>query len=129
MINLSSALQMVSLQWSPLLRAKHTRHYTTRTQMKRWYIVSHPTTKPFFKRRRFQIPIFNKETDGSPRKQKFIMGRRNWCSVDWDPLSGDLIFDIRVEKEKGCGETVGYIFFPSRLPVSNVTDMILPGIP
>jgi len=54
------------------------------------------------------VPIFSTETDGSARKQKFIMGRRNWCSVDWDQVTGDLIFDIRVEKAKGIGKTVGY---------------------
>jgi len=36
------------------------------------------------------------------------MGRRNWCQVEWDPTTGDLVFDIRVEKEKGLGETIGY---------------------
>lgn len=35
------------------------------------------------------------------------MGRRNWCSVDWDRMTGDLMFDIRVEKEQGVGVTVG----------------------
>jgi hypothetical protein len=35
------------------------------------------------------------------------MGRRNWCSVTLKQTSGDLLFDIRVEKEKGHGETVG----------------------
>ncbi|KAF8061567.1 hypothetical protein FPV67DRAFT_1563868 [Lyophyllum atratum] len=54
------------------------------------------------------MPIFQNETNGQPRKQKFIMGRRNWCKVVWEPQTGDLIFDIRVEKEKGLGETVGY---------------------
>jgi hypothetical protein len=37
------------------------------------------------------------------------MGRRNWCSVQWDEPTCDLIFDIRVEKEKGVGKTVGYV--------------------
>ncbi|GLB35393.1 hypothetical protein LshimejAT787_0209580 [Lyophyllum shimeji] len=54
------------------------------------------------------MPVFQNETNGQPRKQKFIMGRRNWCKVEWDPQTGDMIFDIRVEKEKGLGETVGY---------------------
>ncbi|KAF8232307.1 hypothetical protein L208DRAFT_1272706 [Tricholoma matsutake] len=54
------------------------------------------------------IPIFDTETNGTPRKQKFIMGRRNWCQVEWDPRTGELIFDIRVEKDKGLGQTVGY---------------------
>ncbi|RDB24282.1 hypothetical protein Hypma_008733 [Hypsizygus marmoreus] len=55
------------------------------------------------------LPIFQTETNGQPRKQKFIMGRRNWCQIFWDRQTGDLVFDIRVEKEKGDGETVGYI--------------------
>ncbi|KAF5386786.1 hypothetical protein D9615_001876 [Tricholomella constricta] len=54
------------------------------------------------------MPIFQAEPNGQARKQKFIMGRRNWCKVVWDPHSGDVVFDIRVEKEKGLGETVGY---------------------
>jgi hypothetical protein len=29
--------------------------------------------------------------------------------VNWDP-NGDLVFDIRVEKEKGIGITVGYVY-------------------
>jgi hypothetical protein len=36
------------------------------------------------------------------------MGRRNWCCITLKQPSGDLLFDIRVEKEKGQGETVGY---------------------
>ena len=35
------------------------------------------------------------------------MGRRNWCSITLKQQSGDLLFDIRVEKEMGHGETVG----------------------
>jgi hypothetical protein len=34
------------------------------------------------------------------------MGRRNWCSITLIP-TGELVFEIRVEKEKGHGETVG----------------------
>ena len=54
-----------------------------------------------------QVPIFEKDTDGSPPKSKYIMGRRNWCSVRWEPTSGDLIYDIRVEIRKGYGQTTG----------------------
>lgn len=53
-----------------------------------------------------QIPIFTTETNGKPRKQKFIMGRRNWCQVNYE--NDEWVFDIRVEKEKGMGQTVGY---------------------
>ena len=56
---------------------------------------------------RHQVPIFDTDTDGGALKNKFIMGKRNWCCVRWDPPSGDLVFDIRVEKDRGCGLTVG----------------------
>jgi len=52
------------------------------------------------------IPVFTTETNGKPRKQKFIMGRRNWCQVNYE--NHEWVFEIRVEKEKGMGETVGY---------------------
>ncbi|TFK55220.1 hypothetical protein OE88DRAFT_1780304 [Heliocybe sulcata] len=54
------------------------------------------------------IPLFQNDTRGNPLKQKYIMGRRNWCAVRWDQASGDLVFDICVEKEKGLGITVPY---------------------
>jgi hypothetical protein len=50
--------------------------------------------------------MFDKDTDGSPRQMKYIMGRRNWCIVRWDQKTQSLLYDIRVEKEKGGGETV-----------------------
>ncbi|KAF9069811.1 hypothetical protein BDP27DRAFT_1324632 [Rhodocollybia butyracea] len=54
------------------------------------------------------IPLFQQDPDGSPRGQKFIMGRRNWCITTYDSTTGDLKFDIRVEIEKGGGRTQGY---------------------
>jgi hypothetical protein len=36
------------------------------------------------------------------------MGRRNWCSVGLHEPTGELVFDLRVEKEKGRGYTIGY---------------------
>ncbi|KAF8626225.1 hypothetical protein AX15_004912 [Amanita polypyramis BW_CC] len=54
-------------------------------------------------------PLFSDDTDGSQRKQKHIMGRRNWCQITWESSTGELIFDLRVEKEKGIGTTVGYV--------------------
>ena len=54
-----------------------------------------------------QIALFDKDTDGSKPKSQYIMGRRNWCCITLQQPSGDLLFDIRVEKEKGHGETVG----------------------
>ncbi|TFK27403.1 plasma membrane protein [Coprinopsis marcescibilis] len=53
------------------------------------------------------LPIFTHEPQGEPRKQKFIMGRRNWCRVERDD-AGSMVFDLRVEREKGYGATVGY---------------------
>jgi len=55
------------------------------------------------------LPLFTQDTDGTPSKSRFIMGRRNWCSIRWDQKTGELSFDIRVEKQKGVGETVGYL--------------------
>ncbi|KAG9318865.1 adenylate cyclase associated N terminal-domain-containing protein [Chiua virens] len=56
------------------------------------------------------MPLFTHEPDGTPRvKNKYIMGRRNWCATWWDQSSGELVFDIRVEKGKGLGESVGYL--------------------
>ncbi|KAL1680859.1 hypothetical protein EV122DRAFT_206983 [Schizophyllum commune] len=54
------------------------------------------------------VPLFEREPDGSSRGQRYIMGRRNYCEIDWDRSSGDVIFDVRIEKEKGVGQTVGY---------------------
>ncbi|KAI0274398.1 hypothetical protein BGY98DRAFT_993844 [Russula aff. rugulosa BPL654] len=54
------------------------------------------------------VPLFDRDTDGSKPKSHYIMGRRNWCSITLTQPSGDLLFDIRVEKETGYGETVGY---------------------
>ncbi|KAF9452283.1 hypothetical protein P691DRAFT_795246 [Macrolepiota fuliginosa MF-IS2] len=54
------------------------------------------------------LPLFATDTDGSQRKQKYVMGRRNWCSVDWEPGNGNLLFTLRVEKEKGIGITAPY---------------------
>ncbi|KAI0003344.1 hypothetical protein BJV74DRAFT_876259 [Russula compacta] len=54
------------------------------------------------------VPLFDKDTDGSKPKSHYVMGRRNWCSITLKRPSGDLLFDIRVEKKKGHGETVGY---------------------
>ena len=55
------------------------------------------------------MPLFDKDTDGTSKPRSlYIMGRRNWCCITLKQPSGDLLFDIRVEKEKGHGETVGY---------------------
>ncbi|KAM0751564.1 hypothetical protein T439DRAFT_324749 [Meredithblackwellia eburnea MCA 4105] len=52
--------------------------------------------------------LFEIDTDGSKNKIDTIMGRRNYCVVDWQADSGDLRFDLRVETQKGAGTTKGY---------------------
>jgi hypothetical protein len=52
-----------------------------------------------------QMPLFGVDTDGTTRKQKYIMGRRNWCSIDWNNTNGNLQFSLQIEKEKGIGVT------------------------
>ena len=53
-----------------------------------------------------QVPLFDKDTNGSKPQSHYIMGRRNWCCITLIS-TGELVFEIRVEKEKGYGETVG----------------------
>ncbi|OWT39249.1 plasma membrane protein [Cryptococcus neoformans Bt1] len=53
------------------------------------------------------IPLFGKDTDGSTLSRKFVQPRRNYAIVEYTPQS-ELLFDIRVEKSQGAGETVGY---------------------
>ncbi|KAH7340971.1 hypothetical protein B0J17DRAFT_653550 [Rhizoctonia solani] len=55
------------------------------------------------------IPLFRTDTDGTPLKQPYIMGRRNYTSVELDEETGHLNFDIRIERAKGVGETVSYL--------------------
>ncbi|KAG8958152.1 hypothetical protein FRC03_009397 [Tulasnella sp. 419] len=54
------------------------------------------------------LPLFVNDTNGKAPKSKYIMGRRNWTQVDYDHDTKDLVYDIRVEKEKGVGTTVGF---------------------
>lgn len=53
-----------------------------------------------------QVPLFDKDTNGLKPQSHYFMPRRNWCSISLIP-TGELLFDIRVEKENGHGETVG----------------------
>jgi hypothetical protein len=38
------------------------------------------------------------------------MGSRNWCRAEVDETTGEFLFDIRVEKEKGGGVTFGSVY-------------------
>jgi len=53
------------------------------------------------------IPLFEKETDGSKKRRPRVQARRNYTAVEYKQ-TGELVFDFRVEKEQGLGETVSY---------------------
>jgi hypothetical protein len=53
------------------------------------------------------VPLFLKETDGSKKSRPRVQARRNYTAVEYME-SGELVFDFRVEKEQGLGETVSY---------------------
>ncbi|KXN82589.1 hypothetical protein AN958_02440 [Leucoagaricus sp. SymC.cos] len=57
------------------------------------------------------MPLFGTDTDGSSRKQKYVMGKRNWCSIDWDRSNGNIHFTLQIEKKKGLGDTAPYPTF------------------
>ncbi|RSH91537.1 hypothetical protein EHS25_009836 [Saitozyma podzolica] len=58
------------------------------------------------------LPLFTKDTNGSPMKRQFVMARRNYATVEC-LASSELLFDLRIEKFKGAGETKSY---PLRVP-------------
>lgn len=108
-IALVSAL-MLLYRWFLPLPPRFTELYTILKLMNQWFArlsvlcsfidVNHTGS---------QIPLFDVEPhDGSKRSQKFIMGKRNWCGVRWDGQTGDLVFTLFIEKEKGGGQTKGY---------------------
>lgn len=53
------------------------------------------------------VPLFARTANGQKGKYKYVAGARNYTAVDWDSSNGNLVFDIRVEKERGVGETEG----------------------
>lgn len=55
------------------------------------------------------VPLFSKTPNGQKGKYKYVAGARNYTAVEWDEKSGELVFDIRVEKMKGQGETEGLV--------------------
>ncbi|PKI85511.1 hypothetical protein MVES_000698 [Malassezia vespertilionis] len=50
------------------------------------------------------LPMFKNNPDGSKQSNKYIIGARNWCAVDYMEDSNELKFDLRVEKSKGSSE-------------------------
>ncbi|CEH17527.1 hypothetical protein CBOM_03941 [Ceraceosorus bombacis] len=61
------------------------------------------------------VPLFEEDLAGKKQNDKYILGARNWCAVDYFEDSGDLQFDLRVEKEKGRGAE-GTKSYPVRTP-------------
>ncbi|WWC73414.1 uncharacterized protein I206_107381 [Kwoniella pini CBS 10737] len=54
------------------------------------------------------IPLFMTDTDGSKSKMKgTALNRRNYAAVEYN-TNRELLFEFRVEKSQGAGETVGY---------------------
>lgn len=51
------------------------------------------------------IPVFETDLEDKPQNDKYIIGARNWCAVTYLPDSGELEFQLRVEKSKGSGAT------------------------
>lgn len=56
------------------------------------------------------MELFKEDTDGSKLKNTRIMGRRNYCIVDYQE-DGALRFDMRMEVSQGEGTTKGYSAF------------------
>jgi hypothetical protein len=54
------------------------------------------------------VPLFETDLEGKKQKDKYIIGARNWCSVEYLEASGEVEFDLRVEKVRGGGETKSY---------------------
>jgi hypothetical protein len=53
------------------------------------------------------------------------MGRRNYTIVEYDARTNELCFDIRVEKAKGIGTTVGCVYTsPSSYPIIQWPDSL-----
>ncbi|TIA90153.1 hypothetical protein E3P99_01665 [Wallemia hederae] len=55
------------------------------------------------------VKLFEIDTNGEKCAFPYVMPRRNWTSIEFDDKTGDLVYDIRVEIEKGSGTTKGYV--------------------
>ena len=72
-----------------------------------------------------QIPLFTQDTNGGNSKSKYVMGKRNWCSIDWQDKTGELQFEICVEINKGFGHTKGWVESSSLDPWARAEPEIL----
>ncbi|TIA92650.1 hypothetical protein E3P81_01381 [Wallemia ichthyophaga] len=55
------------------------------------------------------VKLFQVDTNGEESDYPYVMPRRNWTSIEFDESTGNLVYDIRVEIEKGSGTTKGYV--------------------
>lgn len=54
------------------------------------------------------VPVFELDLNDQKQNDRYIMGARNWCAVKRDAGTGDLEFELRIEKSKGSGQTKSY---------------------
>ena len=58
--------------------------------------------------REYMLPLFERTHDDKAQANKFIVGARNWCAVEYVPATDELVMQLRVEKEKGSGNVATY---------------------
>lgn len=51
------------------------------------------------------VKLFEIDTNGEKSSFPYVMPRRNWTSIEFDDETGDLVYDIKIEIEKGSGTT------------------------
>jgi hypothetical protein len=56
-----------------------------------------------------QVPVFQEGLRTESRRLNYVAGARNYTIGERDPATGDLVFDIRVERWQGQGVTKGYV--------------------
>ena len=58
--------------------------------------------------RETMLPLFEVDLDEKASKNKYIMGARNWCAVDYDESTNEVVFSLHVEKKPGTGRVKVY---------------------
>ncbi|WFD42874.1 hypothetical protein MPSI1_001524 [Malassezia psittaci] len=54
------------------------------------------------------LPLFEYDLEDKKQHNKYIMGARNWCAAYMDESTGELVFDLHVERSRGSGESKVY---------------------
>ena len=55
------------------------------------------------------MPVFQEGLRTDTRRINYVAGARNYTIGERDPSTGEFVFDIRVERRTGEGETKGYV--------------------